>query len=88
MSGQGDAKKAWVERVLGYEFSAAAVGNGAARTHKFSVRLTETLLTWNRTRSYVGWQIIKLQQEILVQTQDATRPPRLGSRAQPQPDHV
>jgi hypothetical protein len=70
MSGHGDAKQAWVERVLGYKFPAAAAGNGAARPQKAGVRLTEALMTWNRTRSYVGQQITKLQQEILAQTQD------------------
>jgi hypothetical protein len=70
MSEHSDAKRAWVERVLGYRFPATAAGNGTAPSQKVGVRLTEGLITWNRTRSYVGQQVTRLQDEILAQTQD------------------
>lgn len=66
MSESVDAKKAWIERTLGFQFLAAA----STRPEGAAVRLAKGLLVWNSTRSYVSGQLKILQQKILKDTQD------------------
>lgn len=74
---QNEAAKAEAIRQLrealdgtGPAMQGATPPDGAARSPRAGVRLTEALMIWNRTRSYVGQQVTRLQQEILAQTQD------------------
>jgi hypothetical protein len=54
-------KNAWIERVLGVRVGTGSGGPG----QKAGVRLTQALILWNQTRSYVGQQVTALQRAIL-----------------------
>ena len=73
MSNGIEAKKEWVERVLGIQFagntSSMIEAKQPAKPQGSAVRLAQGLLVWNSTRSYVGQQIAKLQGAILADMQ-------------------
>jgi hypothetical protein len=54
----------------GQTMQGATPPDSATRSPRAGVRLTEALMIWNRTRSYVGQQVTRLQQEIIAQTRD------------------
>ncbi len=73
MSGSIEAKNAWLERVLGYQFqdgSRTADQGAQTAARRAAVRLAKGLLVWNNTRTYVGQQVSRLQQAILIDAKD------------------
>jgi hypothetical protein len=67
-----DGQRAWVSRVLGFEFAAAGTSSTSRRAEGDGavVRMAQAMLTWSSTRSYVGQELQKLEAAILAAHRD------------------